>query len=122
MSSVEHYQPNIVNIQLSEPAKQRMIKVITSTNGAVAMRLSVKKTGCSGYSYQLTPIMDVNTQDLVVDIQQDYKLYVDENSYALLKGVTIDYVKQGIQTKFVYQNPMQTGQCGCGESFTILEK
>jgi iron-sulfur cluster assembly protein len=34
----------------------------------------------------------------------------------------IDYVKQGLQTKFVYQNPMQTGQCGCGESFTILDK
>jgi iron-sulfur cluster assembly protein len=122
MSSVEYYQPQTVNIQISEAAKERMLKVIAATTGAVAMRLAVKKTGCSGYSYDLTPVSNINVQDLVVDIQPPFKLYVDTNSYAFLKGLIIDYVKQGLQTKFVYQNPMQTGQCGCGESFTILDK
>jgi iron-sulfur cluster assembly protein len=122
MSSVEYYQPQTVNIQISETAKQRMLKVIAATSGAIAMRLAVKKTGCSGYSYELTPVSHINTQDLVMDIQDAFKLYVDTNSYAFLKGLMIDYVKQGLQTKFVYQNPMQTGQCGCGESFTILDK
>ena len=122
MSSVEYYQPQTVNIQISETAKQRMLKVIAATSGAIAMRLAVKKTGCSGYSYELTPVFHINPQDLVVDIQDAFKLYVDINSYVFLKGLMIDYVKQGLQTKFVYQNPMQTGQCGCGESFTIVDK
>jgi iron-sulfur cluster assembly protein len=31
----------------------------------------------------------------------------------------VDYVKQGLNYKFVFNNPNQTGQCGCGESFTV---
>ena len=33
----------------------------------------------------------------------------------------VDYVKQGLNYKFIFNNPNQTGQCGCGESFTGAE-
>lgn len=120
MSTVEIYQPSQeTDIHLSDAAKARLIKVIESSDGANAMRLSVRKTGCSGYSYDLQPVGEVLDTDLVIDIKDSYKLYIDAQSYPLLKGLSMDYVKQGLQTKFVFENPLQTGQCGCGESFTI---
>lgn len=118
--SVERYVPSKdVDISFSDAAKARLIKVIQATQHAIAIRLAVKKTGCSGYSYDLQPIEQIQADDYVVRLDEHYKLYIDPKSYPLLKGVQVDYIKQGIQTKFVYVNPLQTGQCGCGESFTI---
>jgi iron-sulfur cluster assembly protein len=120
MTTVQYYQPSLdVDMHLSDAAKTRLIKVIELTEGAKAMRLSVRKTGCSGYSYDLQAVSEIFADDLVLEIQDTYKLYIDVKSYPLLKGLSIDYVKQGLQTKFVFENPLQTGQCGCGESFTI---
>jgi len=117
MSVVHYYQPkSSLEMTVSESAKARLLKVVATTEGAQAMRLSVRKTGCSGYSYDLQAVCETQETDLVF---AECNLYVDANSYAFLKGVHIDYVKQGIQNKFVFTNPMQTGECGCGESFTI---
>ncbi len=117
MSVVHYYQPkSSLEMTVSESAKARLLKVVATTVGALAMRLSVRKTGCSGYSYDLQPVLEIQETDLVF---AECNLYVDANSYVFLKGVHIDYVKQGIQNKFVFTNPMQTGECGCGESFTI---
>jgi iron-sulfur cluster assembly protein len=44
---------------------------------------------------------------------------IDKASFPYLNGIALDYVKQGLNQKFVFNNPNQTGQCGCGESFTV---
>ena len=120
MSVVHYYQPtSSLEMTVSESARARLLKVVATTAGAHGMRLSVRKTGCSGYSYDLQPVLEIQETDLIFPMQAECNLYVDANSYAFLKGVHIDYVKQGIQNKFVFTNPMQTGECGCGESFTI---
>lgn len=120
MSEVHYYQPkSSLEMTVSESAKARLLKVVATTEGARAMRLSVRKTGCSGYSYDLQPVCESQETDLVFPMHAECNLYVDADSYAFLKGLHIDYVKQGIQNKFVFTNPMQTGECGCGESFTI---
>lgn len=121
--TVNYYQPeNRIDITLSTTAKQRLLKVIETTEHAIAMRLAVKTTGCSGFSYDLQAITQVIPNDYEIEINEVYKLYIQASSYDFLRGLHIDYVKQGIQTKFVYDNPMQTGMCGCGESFTIDKK
>jgi iron-sulfur cluster assembly protein len=58
-------------------------------------------------------------QDRVFPFLEGYDLYIEKNSYPFLKGVRIDYVKQGLSSKLVFDNPNQTGLCGCGESFTV---
>lgn len=120
MSGVEIYQPQSqVDVKLTEAAKKRLLAVIQATDGAIAMRLSVKKRGCSGYAYELSPIEKIAQQDYQMTIEGHYILAIDVQSYEFFQGLVIDYVKQGLQTRFVFQNPKQTGQCGCGESFTI---
>jgi len=119
--TVEYYRPDAVEIQVSPTAKARLAKVLANDEQAMALRLSLKKTGCSGYSYDLQTIRMALPDDLVLNLEQNLLLYVDPKDYALLRGLNIDYVKQGLQAKFVYQNPQQTGQCGCGESFSVVK-
>ena len=106
-------------INLSDAAKQRMIKVLESTAECTCMRLAVKKSGCSGYAYDLQPVAEIIPDDTLVDLNAKFKLSIDAHSLEQLNGLYIDYVKEGLQHKFKYINPNQTGQCGCGESFAI---
>ena len=57
--------------------------------------------------------------DLILPLTEDYVVCIDKSSYPFLKKMNVDYVKQGLNYKFVFNNPNQTGQCGCGESFTV---
>jgi iron-sulfur cluster assembly protein len=34
-------------------------------------------------------------------------------------GSTMDYVESKINSGFVFDNPNVTGECGCGESFSV---
>jgi iron-sulfur cluster assembly protein len=118
--TVQHYKPQAeVNIKISESAKNRLVKVIQMTEGGQAMRLAVKKSGCSGYAYDLQCVTELSPQDLIIELGEGYKLTVDLKSYSLLEGLELDYVKEGLQQKFTYFNPKQSGQCGCGESFSV---
>ncbi|KTD22919.1 HesB/IscA family protein [Legionella londiniensis] len=105
-------------VKLTDPALRHVIAYL-SKQGSKGIRLSVKKTGCSGMSYVIDYIDEPGGDDYVVPLNDDYVLCVDKKSYPFLKGVVMDYIKQGLNFKFVFTNPNQTGQCGCGESFTV---
>lgn len=118
--TVQHYQPaKEPDIQLSEAAKNRLKKVIQQSEDAKAICLSIKKSGCSGYAYDLKCVSEISSEDYIIDLDGTYKLTIDVKSYPMLAGLEIDYVKDGLQHKFTYHNPNQTGQCGCGESFSV---
>lgn len=105
-------------ITFSATAIKHLLSYLANSSEHKGVRLSVKKTGCSGYSYVVDYVDAVKEQDLEIILAEGYKAYVDRASYPLLKGMNVDYVKQGLNSKFVFNNPNQTGQCGCGESFT----
>jgi len=37
----------------------------------------------------------------------------------LLEGTEIDFVRQGLSDNFRFRNPNVSGECGCGESFSV---
>jgi iron-sulfur cluster assembly protein len=47
------------------------------------------------------------------------RVFVDPKSGAYLQGVTVDYVRQGLNEGFEFRNPNERDRCGCGESFRI---
>ena len=57
----------------------------------------------------------------VVDLfdADDVKVVVDEQSLELIDGTEVDYVREGLNEAFRFRNPKATGECGCGESFSI---
>jgi iron-sulfur cluster assembly accessory protein len=120
MSEVIKYVSQVgADVTLSESAKQHIMAYLKKQDGSCGIRLSVKTTGCSGLSYVVDYVQTPQPDDIVQSIDKHFDIYVDRKSYPYLKGVAIDYVREGLNSKLVFKNPNQTGQCGCGESFTV---
>jgi len=47
------------------------------------------------------------------------EIYVDPKSCAYLQGVTVDFVRNGLNEGFEFRNPNERDRCGCGESFRV---
>lgn len=101
------------------PAAMRHVLSYLEKQKSKGIRLSVKKTGCSGLSYVIDYVNSPLEGDIVFDLTNEYMLCIEKRSYPYLKGMQVDYIQQGLNYKFVFKNPNQTGQCGCGESFTV---
>lgn len=115
---LQHSSAAEVGINLSDAAKHHILSYL-SKHSQKGIRLSVKKTGCSGLSYVIDYVQTPAEKDVVFSITENFILCIDKASYPYLRGMHVDYVKQGLNHKFVFDNPNQTGACGCGESFTV---
>jgi iron-sulfur cluster assembly protein len=104
-------------ISLTTSAKDKIQK-LTQIKGYVGIRLGVKTTGCSGLAYVLEYVEKPNPDDQCFDCE-GCKLFVDTKSCVYLKGMEIDYVKQGLNEGFEFHNPNERDRCGCGESFRV---
>ncbi|MBL8299112.1 MAG: iron-sulfur cluster assembly accessory protein [Rhodanobacteraceae bacterium] len=105
-------------ISLTPAARQRMLDFLARDANAKAVRFGVKRTGCSGYSY-VVDLTDTIADDDHWIADAGVKLVVDAKSLPFVDGTAIDFQKSGLNAQFVFENPNMTGECGCGESFTI---
>lgn len=108
-------------IELSSAALQRVLYCLDE-NSHAGLRLSLKKTGCSGLSYVLDYVQEAQADDIIVNIAQDKFIFIEKKSFPFLRGLKMDYVREGINQKFTFENPNETGQCGCGKSFSVNDK
>ena len=106
-----------MSIQLSDNAAQRVRSFLVKENG-LALRLGVRKTGCSGWAYEVCIAAEIETNDEIFE-DKGVKIIVDRDSLPYLQGSTIDFAAQGLNRTFKFDNPNATDECGCGESFTI---
>jgi len=44
---------------------------------------------------------------------------VDKKNDVYLNGITVDYVRKGLNEGFEFRNPNERDRCGCGESFRV---
>lgn len=105
-------------ITLSDSAADRVKRFLTNRGKGVGLRLGVKTSGCSGMAYVLEFVDDVNTEDQVFD-DKGVKVIIDAKSLAYLDGTQLDFVKEGLNEGFKFNNPNVKDACGCGESFTV---
>ena len=105
-------------ISLTAAAADRIQKFIASRGRGAGLKLGVRKTGCSGFAYVINYADEVAPQDLVFE-DRGVKVYVDPESLPLIDGTTVDFVKQGLNEAFRFQNPNIKGERGCGESFAV---
>ncbi len=85
--------------------------------GAVGVRLAVKPSGCSGLAYVLEYADAVGGGDLTFE-SRGARLIVDAKSFPHIDGTELDYVREGLQSGFRFNNPNVKESCGCGGSFT----
>lgn len=119
MNDVTRHPIQTQGVTFTKEAKAHVLACLKKQEKSRGIRLSVKKKGCSGLAYVIDYVASPEAEDIASELTDDYWVYIAKNSYPYLRGVNIDYVKQGLNQKLVFTNPNQTGQCGCGESFTV---
>lgn len=107
-----------MSISLTSAAADRVRSFLGRRGHGVGLRLSVKKTGCSGFAYVVNYADAVGADDVVFE-EQGVKVIVDRASLGYIDGTEVDFVKQGLNEAFRFRNPNVKGECGCGESFTV---
>ena len=105
-------------ISITESAAERVSAYIEKRGQGVGLRLGVRSTGCSGYSYVINYADTVDGEDVVFE-DRGVKIVVDPEALKLIDGTEVDFVKNGLNEAFSFKNPNVTGECGCGESFNI---
>lgn len=105
-------------IQLTSAARQRMQDFLAREPSAVGVRFGIKRTGCSGFGYTVDLANAIAENDQVFE-QDGLQILVDRKALPFVDGTEIDFQRQGLNASFVFRNPNATGECGCGESFTV---
>ncbi|TXH93616.1 MAG: iron-sulfur cluster assembly protein IscA [Rheinheimera sp.] len=105
-------------ITMTSAAAERVRSFLTNRGKGVGLRVGVKTTGCSGLAYVLEFVDELNDDDQVFE-QDDLKIIVDGKSLVYIDGTQLDFVKEGLNEGFQFNNPNVNGECGCGESFTV---
>ena len=105
-------------ISLTDSAAGRVRQYLDRRGKGVGLRLGVTQTGCSGYSYVVNYADDVAANDIVFE-DKGVKVVVDPEVLPLIDGTEVDFVKNGLNEAFSFRNPNISGECGCGESFTV---
>ncbi|KHD23816.1 MULTISPECIES: iron-sulfur cluster assembly protein IscA [Vibrio] len=105
-------------ITMTETAASRVKTFLENRGKGIGLRLGVKTTGCSGMAYVLEFVDELNEEDSVFE-HDGVKVIIDQKSLVYLDGTELDYVKEGLNEGFEFNNPNAKSECGCGESFNV---
>jgi len=84
----------------------------------VGLRVGIKNGGCAGQSYTVEYAHDIKPTDEIVE-DKGVKILVEPKAVLFLLGTEMDYKSDKMQSQFIFNNPNQTGACGCGESVQL---
>jgi iron-sulfur cluster assembly protein len=105
-------------ITMTQAAERHVSNHLVNRGKGLGIRLGVRTTGCSGLSYVLEFVDDLDSTDTVFE-SGDVKLIIDPKSLMYLDGTELDFVKEGLNEGFQFNNPNVKDECGCGESFHV---
>ena len=106
-------------ITLTPAAERRVADLMSrAPEGAIGVKLSTPRRGCSGLAYSVDYVTQENKFDEKIETPGG-AFYVDGGSILYLIGSTMDWREDDFTAGFVFENPNAKGSCGCGESFTI---
>lgn len=105
-------------LSMTEKAATHIQKSLAQRGKGIGLRLGIKTSGCSGMAYTLE-FADVVGDDDQVFESQGIKIIVDPKSLLYIDGTELDFVREGLNEGFKFNNPNVKSQCGCGESFNV---
>ena len=105
-------------ISLTQPAADRVQNHLDTRGRGIGLRLGVTTTGCNGFAYVIDYADEVAADDVIFE-DRGIQVVVDRKSLELLDGTEVDFVKEGLNEAFSFRNPNVSGECGCGESFSV---
>jgi iron-sulfur cluster assembly protein len=105
-------------ISITEAGAKKAKDFLEKRGSGFGIRVLITTTGCSGYAYQLEFADKIEESDNEF-YSNGIKIIVDSKSLTFIDGTEIDYVYNGLNEGFEFNNPLTKATCGCGESFTI---
>ena len=116
--TVQAFDPSSQVVSVTPAALEHFRRQVTREPGK-SVRLSVKKSGCTGFMYVIDMVEQGAAEDLHYQLDEQIELLVDSSSLDVLSGTEIDLVTEGINRQVRFTNPNVKDQCGCGESFSV---
>jgi len=92
--------------------------IVEEKNPNLALRISVKGGGCSGFQYEFSFEDNKEEDDFVIE-KDGTRVFVDSMSAQYLMDATLDYKEEKFNSQFVITNPEVKSTCGCGSSFNV---
>jgi len=106
-------------ITLTEAAKNRVVSIMSNAKESyIGLRIGIDKTGCSGHSYKIEYAKEKKNGDEEISLE-NIKIFVEPTATMYILGSKMDYVDNGVESGFTFDNPNEKGRCGCGESFHV---
>jgi iron-sulfur cluster assembly protein len=106
-------------MKLTAAAAERVAELTKRADSEiVGLRVGVKNGGCAGQSYTVEYAYEIRPTDEVVE-DKGVKILVDPKAVLFLLGTEMDYKVDRMSAQFIFNNPNQTGACGCGESVQL---
>jgi iron-sulfur cluster assembly protein len=107
-------------VRLSDAAASRIREILADAEGKYAgLRVGVRNGGCAGMSYTMDYAERAEPLEDVIE-DKGVKVFIDPKAILFLIGTEIDFVRETMGARFVFNNPNQTAACGCGESVSIV--
>ena len=106
-------------ISLTAAAADRVRHLLrTAGQGALGLKLGIKSTGCSGFSYRLDFAREIEPGAEVVEAE-GVRVVIEPQALMFVLGTELDFVEDKLGAQFVFRNPNEKARCGCGESFSV---
>jgi iron-sulfur cluster assembly protein len=105
-------------ISVTPMAASKIARNLDRRGGGLGIRIGVRTTGCSGLAYVLEYVDELQPGD-DAELHDGFSVVVNKKDQPYLQGLQIDYVRQGLNEGFEFNNPNEKDRCGCGESFRI---
>jgi iron-sulfur cluster assembly protein len=108
-------------ITLTNIAAKKIKQQLEKRGQGLGIKIGIKTTGCSGLAYVLEYVDVEQGKEICIEHHDvnGVRLYIDPKHRPYLYGMTIDYVRNGLNEGFDFKNPNERDRCGCGESFRV---
>ena len=112
-----------MGIQISPAAQAYLDQIRQKAPSQPFLLLTLKKTGCSGFAYDLQQLSSVPENARRAFEKEGLVLYIDEKHEAWLSSLEIDLEVGALGLKkLLFRNPKEAARCGCGESFSVKKE
>jgi iron-sulfur cluster assembly protein len=106
-------------VRLTDAAAARISEIVAKAEGRYqGVRVGVTNGGCAGMAYTMDYAESAQPLEEVVE-DKGVKIFIDPKAILFLIGTEMDFVREKLGARFVFNNPNQTAACGCGESVSI---
>ena len=105
-------------ITLTSAAAEKVRTHLERRGRGYGIKVGIKTTGCSGLAYVLEYVDDPIKEDLSF-VSEGIHVFVDPKALPYIEGMSMDWIKNGLNEGFDFINPNEKDRCGCGESFRI---